>query len=85
MGFEKGDLVFLGLAWGVGLAALHAEMVVDRSFVYGGGCLGDKFCATHGLAVPVRGAVEGYFGTLGAAGVGWVFEGRVEVDVGCYF
>ena len=73
-------MFFLGARWvccGVG----DGEVVVDFSYVDGGGGLGDQLGAAHGLAVPEGGVVDCYFDTLGGGGVGRVFEGGGEVDI----
>lgn len=74
--------MFFACAGRVGRGMLHAEMIEDFSLVDGGGGLGDQFGAAHGLAVPVAGAIESDFDAVGAAGVGRVFVGGGNVEVG---
>lgn len=65
----------------VGPIAHHAEMVVDFALIDSRGGLWDQLDASHGLAIPVGGAVEGEFGALLGDGVGGVFVGGGEGDV----
>jgi hypothetical protein len=79
--FEEGDLVLAVLGGRVGIRAHHAEVVVDCACGNGSRRLWDQLSPSHGLAVPVGGAVEGDFDALRTACVGGVFVARVQVDV----
>lgn len=65
----------------IGPVAHHAEVVVDFALVDGRGGLRDQLDASHGLAIPVSGAVEGELGALLGDGVGGVLVGGGEGDV----
>lgn len=77
---EEGDLVLAVDRGGVGLLALHGEVVVQRARGDGARVRhgGDQLGAAHVLSVPVGGGVEGDLGALGGTGPGGV--GR-EVEV----
>lgn len=65
----------------IGPVAHHTEVVVDFALVDGRGGLRDQLDASHGLAIPVGGAIEGELGALLGDGVGRVLVGGGEGDV----
>ena len=58
-------------------------MVIYVSLVDGCRGLWNQLCAAHGLPIPVGSVVNGEFGALLRCGVGGVFEGWREIDIGC--
>ena len=81
VGFEEGDLVFVGRGGLVSARGLEGEVVVQFPLVDGGGGLGDQLGAQHALAVPLCGLVDGDLDTLLGGRVGGVLKGRVQVHV----
>lgn len=77
MALEETDLVLAVYAGGIGRASFDAEMVPYFSGVDRGFGLGDQFGASHRLAVPVGGTVEGELcALLGACVCGVLVGGR---------
>jgi hypothetical protein len=56
-------------------------MIIDSSAVGSSRFLGIQFGTSHGLAVPVAGAVQGNLDTFSTAYIGWILEARVEIDI----
>jgi hypothetical protein len=82
MALEEAYLMFAVDARRVGGSVHDAEMVVDLSRIDGGGRLGNQFCSTHVLPVPVGGAVEGELETRCTSAIGWVLVAGIESEVG---
>jgi hypothetical protein len=84
MGLEEADLMFSVDGRGISHVVHDAEVIPDSSLVDCCSRLGNQFSSAHGLAIPEGGGIQGELGAMGAARVGGILVGGVEVDVGTY-
>jgi hypothetical protein len=81
MGLEEADLVFSVDAGSIGHVMHDAEMIPNCSLVDCCNRLGDPFGSAHVLAIPISSRVQSELGADGAARIGGVLVGLVEIDV----
>lgn len=81
MRLKEHDLVLRG-SRGVDGLALEREVIVHLTRSQIGRGLGDEFCSHHGLAIPVRGRVNGKLETLVLPSDGGVLVGSAGVEIG---
>jgi hypothetical protein len=77
MALEESDLVFSEFARRIDIGALHAKVIIDLARVDRCACLGNQFGTSHGLAVPIRSAVQSNFDALSTTHVCGILERRV--------
>jgi len=84
MGLEETDLVFSVNAGSIGHIMHDAEMIPYCSLVDCCSRLGDQLGSAHVLTIPISSRVQRELGADGAACIGRVLVGFVEIDVGTY-